>query len=152
MNTKTCLIEIGIEEIPARFQKSLIEEFSHGIVSRLEKARFACASHKSFITPRRFGVILKDIASISQTTSERKLGPFVAQATLEDGSPSLVGSKFAESCGVDFADLQSFDTPKGKKLGFDKQQPGIALESGASGVCGRCLAGYSSSRIHEVGK
>ena len=129
MNIETCLIEIGIEEIPARFQKSLIEDFSHGIVSRLEKSRFSFSSHKTFITPRRFGLIFKDIASISQTTSERKLGPFVAQATLEDGSPSLVGSKFAESCGVDFADLQSFDTPKGKKLGLEKKQPRVALEA-----------------------
>ena len=62
------LFEIGLEEVPARMIAGAQAELQQRVVKMLERERLvqSGAETKSFATPRRLAVWLKDVASDSR--------------------------------------------------------------------------------------
>jgi glycyl-tRNA synthetase beta chain len=115
------LLEIGTEDLPARYVMPLAEALRDGIVGGLGKRGLTTAAARLFATPRRIAVLIAEVPERQPDQTVERLGPALAAAR-KDGQPSPAALGFAKSCGVDFAALGEKDG----KLHFIKQAPGRA--------------------------
>lgn len=86
------LLEVLTEEIPARFQKSAIDDFEQLIIAGLSKVGVAFSDVQSYISPRRIVFFAKLSPIVAEFIEERR-GP---QAT----APNEVIEKFLAANGV----------------------------------------------------
>jgi glycyl-tRNA synthetase beta chain len=119
--SRELLLEIGTEDLPARYVMPLAEALRRGIGGGLQKRGVACGEATLFATPRRIAVRIADVPERQPDQTVERLGPALA-AALKDGQPTPAALGFAKSCGVEFAALEHKDG----KLYFRKQAPGRA--------------------------
>lgn len=86
------LVELLVEEIPARFQTTAVKNFADLIVEGFEKNRIRYDEIRSYITPRRIVFAAKVEGTVAEFTEEKK-GPQIS-------APSEVIEKFLRSVGV----------------------------------------------------
>jgi glycyl-tRNA synthetase beta chain len=124
------LFEIGLEEVPARMIAGAQAELQRRVVAMLERERLLIShglrdetaqnmghpeSVKSFSTPRRLAVWVKDVAERQADASEELLGPAVKIA-FKDGQPGPAAMAFAKKAGVAVEALTTRVTAKGEYL------------------------------------
>jgi glycyl-tRNA synthetase beta chain len=111
------LFEIGLEEVPARMIAGAQAELQKRVVAMLERERLVTAgiASKSFSTPRRLAVWVKDVAARQEDVSEDVQGPAVKIA-FKDGVAGPAATAFAKKAGVAVEALRRVDTPKGEYL------------------------------------
>lgn len=90
------LIELMVEEIPARMQAEAIEHFSKLLESGLEEQHIQYSNVQAYISPRRI-VFSADLDPIVPAFIEEKKGPQVT-------APTQVIDKFLKANGVSRAD------------------------------------------------
>ncbi|HEY0975377.1 MAG TPA: glycine--tRNA ligase subunit beta [Solimonas sp.] len=115
------LLEIGTEDLPARYVMPLAEALRRGIGGGLQKRGVNCGAAVLFATPRRIAVRITDVPERQPDQMLERLGPALT-AALKDGQPTPAALGFAKSCGVEFAALEQKDG----KLYYRKQAPGRA--------------------------
>ncbi len=86
------LLEILVEEIPARFQAGAIAEFEKLMTEEFDKQKISYSDVKSFISPRRI-VFSADLSEQTLDFQEEKKGPQVT------ASPEVI-EKFLKANGV----------------------------------------------------
>ncbi|MCK5726525.1 MAG: glycine--tRNA ligase subunit beta [Thiotrichaceae bacterium] len=121
------LIEIGTEELPPKALKKLSKAFSDGITKGLKEARLTHADVTNFATPRRLAVFIKAVDNQQEAQQIERKGPAVKVAFDAEGNPTKAIQGFARSCGVEVADLEQQDTPKGAWFVFKKTEAGKPL-------------------------
>ena len=110
------LVELGTEELPPAALKHLSEAFTQGIISGLEKAQIEFSGYQSFAAPRRLALLIKGLDTAQPDQQLERKGPAVKAAYDAEGNPSKAALGFARSNGVDFAELEQQETPKGAWL------------------------------------
>ncbi|HSW13525.1 MAG TPA: glycine--tRNA ligase subunit beta [Solimonas sp.] len=115
------LLELGTEDLPARYVLPLAEALRGGIAGGLQKRGIASGEARLFATPRRIAVLIAGVAGTQPEQAIERLGPAVA-AAFKDGQPTPAALGFAKSCGVEFAALGQKDG----KLHFARTAPGRA--------------------------
>ncbi|HUT53502.1 MAG TPA: glycine--tRNA ligase subunit beta [bacterium] len=118
------LVEIGCEEIPARFLGPALTQLAGKAAVALARARIRCGLIKTYGTPRRLTLAVDEVAEMQQRWEERKLGPGVAHAFDQNGEPTKAATGFARSCGVSVAELGREQTDKGERLLYVKKIEG----------------------------
>lgn len=113
------LIEIGCEDLPARYVLPLAEALRSGMAGGLDRRGIAHGEAKLYATPRRIAVQIAKVAATQPEQSIERSGPALA-AAYKDGQPTPAALGFARSCGVDFAALGQKDG----KLHFARTEPG----------------------------
>lgn len=109
------LLEIGTEEIPARFLPDAIERIKELSTTLFNEYRIPFGQLRAYATPRRLSLIA-DLAP-SQTENEKEVwGPPVGVAFDTDGNPTKAAEAFAKSTGIDIAQLQRREKGKGAYL------------------------------------
>ncbi|HEY1965703.1 MAG TPA: glycine--tRNA ligase subunit beta, partial [Acidobacteriaceae bacterium] len=95
------LFEIGLEEVPARMIAGAQAELERRTVAMLERERLiaAGAESKSYSTPRRLAVWIKDVAARQEDVAEELMGPAVKSA-YKDGVATPAAVAFAKKAGV----------------------------------------------------
>ncbi|CAI8394174.1 MAG: Glycine--tRNA ligase beta subunit [Cyanobium sp. ARS6] len=111
----TFLLEIGTEELPADFVRSALQQLERRVRTDLKELRLDHGHLSVTGTPRRLLVQISDLIDSQPDLEEDRKGPPVSQA-LVDGQPGPAAIGFAKRCGVDPAQLESRDTPKGPCL------------------------------------
>jgi glycyl-tRNA synthetase beta chain len=122
------LIELGTEELPPKALLMLAAAFSKGIHQSLLKQDLISESnlpYKTFATPRRLAVLVKNVQSKQQTQVVERRGPSLKAAFDENGNPSKATLGFAGSCGVDFNELDKLETDNGSWLVHRSEQEGL---------------------------
>jgi glycyl-tRNA synthetase beta chain len=111
------LFEIGLEEVPARMISGAQAELQQRVVKMLERERLvrSGAVTKSFATPRRLAVWVKDVAERQEDVAEELVGPSVKIA-YKDGVATPAAVAFAKKAGVDVAALKTVTNAKGEYL------------------------------------
>jgi glycyl-tRNA synthetase beta chain len=111
------LFEIGLEEVPARMIAGAQAELQKRVVKMLERERLvrSGAEAKSFATPRRVAVWVKDVAARQEDVAEELLGPSVKVA-YKDGVPTPAAVAFAKKAGVSVEELKTVTNAKGEYL------------------------------------
>ena len=111
------LFEIGLEEVPARMITGAQAELQERVVKMLERERLlrSGAVTKSFATPRRLAVWVKDVAERQEDVTEELVGPSVKIA-YKDSAPTPAAVAFAKKAGVSVAALKTVTNAKGEYL------------------------------------
>jgi glycyl-tRNA synthetase beta chain len=111
------LFEIGLEEVPARMISGAQAELHQRVVKMLERERLvrSGAEAKSFATPRRLAVWVKDVAARQEDVAEELVGPSVKIA-YKDGVATPAAVAFAKKAGVEVAALRTVTNAKGEYL------------------------------------
>jgi glycyl-tRNA synthetase beta chain len=118
------LLEIGAEEIPASFILPALEDLKRVLTERMAAARLKHGELRTYGTPRRLAVWVKDLADSGDDVTSEKLGPSVKAAFDKDGKPTVAATKFAESLKVPVSELSRTQTPKGEYLSAKVQEKG----------------------------
>ena len=114
------LIEIGCEDLPARYVVPLANALTSGISDGLRKRGVVYQQHvQTFATPRRIAVIVPAVSTQQPNQKIERFGPAIA-AAFKDGNPTTAALGFAKSCGVEFSAIGQKDG----KLHFAKTAPG----------------------------
>lgn len=103
--TEDLLIEIGLEEVPARFVRQAAEQLRKTVEDWLDESRIAHGAVRWFATPRRLAVLAEQVADKQTDHAEEVKGPSLAIARDEQGNWTKAALGFARSQGVDPADF-----------------------------------------------
>ena len=134
------LIEIGTEELPARWLPGLTTQFGARLEARLAEARVPSATPvETFSTPRRLVSRALRIPERQSDHEELVMGPPVSAAVGADGQMTGAGLGFAKKQGVEPAALERIETPKGVYLAYRKQLRGKATVDVLPEVLGATL-------------
>ncbi len=121
---KELLLEIGTEEIPARFTPKALEDLADLVKRELEALEVDFGEIRNLGTPRRLALWVSEVADFQKDRIERKLGPPRDLAFDEHGNPTKPAEGFAKAQGVRVEDLETITTEKGDYLSFVKRKPG----------------------------
>ena len=101
------LLELLSEEMPARVHKGAAENLERLIAKGLTESELPFGSMRSFVTPRRLGLMVDALPLAQPDTKTEKRGPRV-------GAPEKALAGFCESNGITPADLEERETDKGR--------------------------------------
>jgi glycyl-tRNA synthetase beta chain len=119
------LLEIGLEEIPARMIAGAEAELGRRVTELLTRERLLAESAKvtTYSTPRRLAVLAEGVLSSQADTEEKLTGPSWKVA-FKDGAPTPAAEAFAKKAGVAVAALEKVTTPKGEYVGATVKREG----------------------------
>jgi glycyl-tRNA synthetase beta chain len=111
------LVEIGLEEVPARMIAGAETELSRRVLALLQRERLieSGVSGRSFSTPRRLALLVPDVSERQSDSAEEVMGPSVKIA-YKDGVATPAALAFAKKSGVEVEALKTVLTPKGEYL------------------------------------
>jgi glycyl-tRNA synthetase beta chain len=113
-------LEIGTEEIPAGFIPKALEDMQRLLCKELEQARIPHGRVQTLATPRRLCIVVDEVAARQQRQQLEITGPPARIAFDAEGQPTKAAEGFARTNGVDLAELQTIETPKGAYLYISK--------------------------------
>ncbi|NLM46638.1 MAG: glycine--tRNA ligase subunit beta [Firmicutes bacterium] len=105
MPKEAFLLEIGTEEIPARFLTPALTQLAEAAAQKLQGARLTYDKIKTFGTPRRLALLVEGLADRQEDLQEKKKGPAVKAAYDAAGNPTKAAVGFARAQGVEVSDL-----------------------------------------------
>ncbi|SDW88116.1 glycine--tRNA ligase subunit beta [Paenibacillus sp. CF384] len=97
---KDLLLEIGLEEVPARFVRGAMNQLKEKMTKWLETSRIGHGAVEAYATPRRLTVLVRDVEEKQADVSEEVKGPSRKIALNEQGEWSKAALGFARSQGV----------------------------------------------------
>jgi len=103
--TKDVLLEIGTEEIPAKFMPAALAQLENTTKAKLTELRISYGAVRAVGTPRRLAVIVKEVAVTQADKHSENKGPSIKIAFGQDGTPTKAALGFARGQGVEPAAL-----------------------------------------------
>jgi glycyl-tRNA synthetase beta chain len=119
------LLEIGLEEVPARMIASAEAELGRRVTDLLTRERLLASDAKitTCSTPRRLAVLVQGVLAAQADVEEQLTGPSWAVA-FKDGAPTKAAEAFAKKAGVDVTALAKVTTAKGEYIGATVKRAG----------------------------
>src|ERR1700678_2265434 len=119
------LLEIGLDEIPARMIAGAEAELGRRVTELLTRERLLADGAKvtTFSTPRRLAVLAEGVLPGQADTEEQLTGPSWKVA-FKDGAPTPAAEAFAKKTGVAVSDLQKITNAKGEYVGATVKRHG----------------------------
>jgi len=99
------LLEIGTEEIPARFLPGALENLKNLAAGLFEEYRVGFAEIKTYATPRRLVLMMAGTAPNQRDMVKEVFGPSKKAAFDDQGNPTKAALGFASSLGLQPSDL-----------------------------------------------
>lgn len=122
------LLEIGTEEIPARFLPLAIQQLRDKSFELLNSQFIEFTDIKSYATPRRLALIVKGLSPFQKDIVKEVIGPPAKVAYDSDGRPTKAATGFASSQGIDISELRIKKTEKGEYVVAEKRQKGEEIK------------------------
>ncbi|MEN8701026.1 glycine--tRNA ligase subunit beta [Bacillus infantis] len=103
MAKRDLLLEIGLEEMPARFVTDSMNQLASKVEKWLEEKKVPHGGISAFSTPRRLAVLVKDVTETQEDIHEEAKGPArkIAQNDAGEWSKAAVGFSRGQGMGVD---------------------------------------------------
>lgn len=128
------LLEIGMEEIPARFLLDLSQQLEKRVADFLAEERLAYESLSAYATPRRLAVLVHGLAERSQDVSTKAKGPSLKIAKDAEGNWTKAALGFIKGQGASQEDV-IVESIKGEDYIFvNKHIPGQTADQVLSGL------------------
>lgn len=102
---KDLLLEIGTEEIPAKFMPAALAQLADIAKTKFADRRITCGEVQTYGTPRRLVLVVRDVAAQQADRTSENKGPAVKIAFDEGGAPTKAAQGFARGQGVDVSKL-----------------------------------------------
>lgn len=112
--TRTFLLELHCEEIPARFLYPLTEGFAIALANWSKELQLGNPKFETFYSPCKMAWRFEQLPLQQPDQTETQVGPPQKMCVDSDGQPTQTGQKFAEKWGVEFTAVH-FEQPAGKK-------------------------------------
>ena len=135
---KDLLFEIGIEEIPARFMAPALKQIEEVMTKKLAEAGLSYKAMKTYGTPRRFTLIVEELAEMQADIVVESKGPAKKSAFDADGNPTKALQGFCRGKGVEIADL------------VEKELKGVPYMYAVKEVKGQKTADIIGDMLHEM--
>ena len=147
------LLEIGVEEIPARMIDGAREELALRVVELLHRERLAeSPAVEAYSTPRRLAVLAHRVLESQDEVTEQLTGPSLKIA-YKDGAPTPAAEAFARKAGVDVSALEKVTNPKGEYLAATVRKKGRTASEILSESLPKEIAGlYWAKSMYWRGK
>ncbi len=129
------VLEIGFEEMPARFLASLTRELKDSLEVCLQREMIDYDSITSYSTPRRLCAYVHSAAQVQNTRQEMVTGPPASMAFDQENRLTKAGLGFARSQQVGEDDLFRHQTEKGQYLAVKKTVGGMPATDVLPMVC-----------------
>jgi glycyl-tRNA synthetase beta chain len=119
------LLEIGLEEVPARMIAGAEAELGRRVNELLTRERLLGTKGKltTYSTPRRLAVLVEGVSPRQADTEEQLTGPSWKVA-FKDGAPTAAAEAFAKKAGVAVTALKKVTNAKGEYVGATMKRPG----------------------------
>ena len=119
------LLEIGTEEIPARFLQAALPDMKNNVVRVFDEYRIGYNDINVFATPRRIAMIANGLASTQKDITKEVFGPSKKVAYDENGNPTKAATGFANSLGIKASDLRTKQKGKGEYIVAVIEEKGV---------------------------
>lgn len=131
---KDLLLEIGLEEVPAKYVSPSIEQLKERVRVFLDALQLSYTAIQGLGTPRRFAVIVKDLQEQQEDTQEIFKGPAKKIALDDNGNWTKAAIGFVAGKGLSVDDIY-FEDIKGVDYVHVKQHiKGQATETLLTGL------------------
>ncbi len=119
------LLEIGLEEVPARMITGAEAELGRRVNELLTRERLLAAGDKltTYSTARRLAVLVEGVLASQADTEEQLTGPSWKVA-FKDGAPTPAAEAFAKKAGVAVTALEKVTNAKGEYVGASVKRQG----------------------------
>lgn len=107
--SKTLLLEIGTEEVPAHVMPGILSQLKENAAKAFEELRIEYKNIKTLGTPRRSALLVEGLAEQQADLSKENRGPAVNIAFDADGNPTKAAQGFARGQGVKPEELVTKD-------------------------------------------
>ena len=123
------LMEIGLEEVPARMIAGAEAELGKRVHDFLTRERLLDdgAKVKTYSTPRRLAVLVEGVRAAQADVEEKLTGPSWNVA-FKDGAPTKAAEAFAKKAGLAVDALEKVTTAKGEYVGATVKRAGKAVQ------------------------
>lgn len=105
MSKRNLLLEIGLEEMPARFVTSSIEQLSEKIQAWLQEKKINFDEVYAFSTPRRLALLIEGVSEAQEDLHEEAKGPAKKIALNENGEWTKAAIGFTRGQGMTVEDI-----------------------------------------------
>ncbi|WP_404329310.1 glycine--tRNA ligase subunit beta [Mesobacillus maritimus] len=105
MSKRNLLLEIGLEEMPARFINDSINQLADKVGAWFSNKNIDYSELKMFSTPRRLAILVTDVAESQEDSHEEAKGPAKKIALGEDGTWSKAAQGFTRGQGMSVEDI-----------------------------------------------
>ena len=144
------LLEIGTEELPAKFSHSVLEQFKSLIEFELDKKLIKFNNIVVTSTPRRIVLLLEGLVDYAEDKTIVRKGPKANSAFL-DGSPTNAALGFANSLGIDVGELEIKNTEKGDFVFGKKIEKGQSTKISLSSIVPKVMKSLQGPRFMKWG-
>jgi glycyl-tRNA synthetase beta chain len=119
------LLEIGLDEIPARMIAGAEAELGRRVNDLLTRERLLASGSKltTYSTPRRLAVLVEGVLPCQADSQEQLTGPSWKVA-FKDGAPTAAAEAFAKKAGVAVTALERVTNAKGEYVGATVKRHG----------------------------
>ncbi|HSD54764.1 MAG TPA: glycine--tRNA ligase subunit beta [Burkholderiales bacterium] len=127
---QTLLVELLTEELPPKALRSLGYSFADALVGSLRTDGFAPAAGEFgvYASPRRLGVLVRDVAAKAPDREVVAKGPSVKAGLSADGTPTQALAGFAKKQGVPIDRLERMSDGKQEVFAFRSVAAGARLD------------------------
>ena len=144
------LLEIGTEELPAKFSHSVINQINSLIEFEFDKKLIKFNNIICTSTPRRIVLFLEGLVDQADDKTSIRKGPKAASAFL-NGVPTKAAIGFANSLGINIDDLEIRQTEKGEFVFGTKIEKGESTRSSLSSIIPKVIKNLQGPRFMKWG-
>lgn len=121
---KSFLLEIGTEEIPARFISRGLSLLHEGISRILGGSFIEYGEIHEYATPRRLTLLVEGVAERQKDRTVETMGPPRKVAFDDSGAPTKAAAGFARSLNIDISALRVVKTDRGEYVSATVEETG----------------------------
>lgn len=103
--SKNYLVEIGVEELPARYINNSLEQFKNNTAKLFKEERINFEEIKAYATPRRLTLLIYGLDEKQSDLNEKAKGPTKKIAFDDDENPTKALLGFMRGQGVDISSI-----------------------------------------------
>jgi len=144
------LLEIGTEELPAKFSHAVLDQFKSLIEFELDKKLIKYNDIVVTSTPRRLVLLIEGLVDFAEDKTIVRKGPKASSAFL-NGSPTNAAFGFATSLGVDVSQLEIKNTEKGDFVFGKKVEKGQSTRISLSTIIPKVVKSLQGPRFMKWG-
>ena len=144
------LLEIGTEELPAKFSHSVLEQFKSLIEFELDKKLIKFEHIVVTSTPRRIVLLLEGLVDYAEDKIIERKGPKANSAYL-NGCPTNAALGFANSLDIDVVELKIKNTDKGDFVFGKKIEKGLSTKISLSSIIPKLVKSLQGPRFMKWG-
>ncbi|WP_133130300.1 glycine--tRNA ligase subunit beta [Legionella yabuuchiae] len=135
------LFELGTEELPSGSVWPLAEGLANNLMAGLKNAELQFGLVKSYATPRRIAVFIKEVQETQPDQTIIRKGPAVTAGSDSQQKSSQALQGFARSCGVSVDQLSQTHTDKGSWWIYEAIKPGADTKKLLPELIAEAIAG-----------